>query len=357
MINADAYYNKSDHLTRIMTGLHFLEEQKLLKCRYIEDKEHAVLPESSAILELRIAGKRIAFDLRDASALHQPKLIKYLAAVDMYFERSHRDWSSEEAISAYVHKIHPFGFNYFTSYPGNPALVKSDSGSYVKRFIRDVVNNSRSSRVEAFEGKADYQVGKKPRIIFMSRLWNPADVRIREDATPQERSYREGMIRERQRINADRIEICRSLKSIYGDSFCGGIQDSTYAAAQCPDLILPGYLTIKSNYLRQMKKADICIGSAGLEKSIGWKTGEYVAAARAIVCEEFAYLLPGNFAEGQNYLPYHDVESCLAAVEALCQNPQAIYQMQLANQQYYQAYLRPDVQILNALEKSGISVS
>ena len=72
MINADAYYNKSDHLTRIMTGLQLLEEQKLLKCRYIEDKEHAVLPKSSAILELRIAGKRIAFDLRDASALHQP---------------------------------------------------------------------------------------------------------------------------------------------------------------------------------------------------------------------------------------------------------------------------------------------
>ena len=163
-------------------------------------------------------------------------------------------------------------------------------------------------------------------------------------------------IEERKKINSERIEICRQLKRIYGDSFCGGIQRSSFSISQCPDIVLPVRMTLKSRYLTLMKNSDICIGSAGLEKSIGWKTGEYVAAARAIVCEEPAYLLPGNFAQGINYLSYNDVDSCLEAVDKLYHNPDLIYQMQLANEIYYKQYLRPEKQILNALRTSGISI-
>lgn len=51
-----------------------------------------------------------------------------------------------------------------------------------------------------------------------------------------------------------------------------------------------------------MRRSDICIGSTGLWDSIGWKTGEYVAAARAVVNERFVYEVPGGFREGVNYL-------------------------------------------------------
>ena len=190
----------------------------------------------------------------------------------------------------------------------------------------------------------------------MARLWNPSSVRIDPNAASEEKAYRELMIAEREKINADRIQICRELKNVYGSRFCGGIQPCSYSKALCPDIVLPMHMTLKSNYIKLMKRSDICIGSAGLEKSIGWKTGEYVAAARAIVCEEPAYLLPGSFENGINYLSYHDPESCLTAVDTLSHSPDLIGQMQQANELYYQNYLRPERQILNALRICGIPV-
>lgn len=356
MLHADVYYTKSDHLTRIMTGLHLLEEQGVLSCRYIEDSGHRVLPESSSVLELQVECRRIAFDLRDASALNQKKTLHYLASVDAYFERSHMDWSKKTELTEYAGRIHPFGFNYFTTYPGNPASVPSSSKNVVKNLIRNAINNSKYTRIDAFEGKADYDMECPPRIIFMTRLCDPKDVKISADASVEKRAYREKMIEERNKINSDRIEICRLMKQEYGDQFCGGIQPSGYAQKICPDITLQPHLTMKMSYLKLMKKSAVCIGSAGLEKSIGWKTGEYVAAARAIVCEEFAYLLPGDFEAGKNYLPYRDVKGCLAAIAELCRNPERIYQMQLANEQYYRDYLRPEKQILNALKTCGIVI-
>lgn len=100
-----------------------------------------------------------------------------------------------------------------------------------------------------------------------------------------------------------------------------------------------------------MKKSDICIGSTGLHKSIGWKTGEYVAAARAIVAERFQYQVTGNFEENINYIPFDSVDECLSAVEKLYHDPEAVYQMKLSNEAYYAKYLRPEKQIFNALNQ------
>lgn len=37
-----------------------------------------------------------------------------------------------------------------------------------------------------------------------------------------------------------------------------------------------------------MHDTDICIGSMGLHKSIGWKTGEHIAASKAIINEKYS---------------------------------------------------------------------
>lgn len=154
MLHADIYFTKSDHLVRIMTGLHLLEKEEILCCRYIEDSAHTVLPDSASILEMQICGKRIAFDLRDASALNQSKLWDYLSSVDAYFERSHKDWTCTAELHDQAHKIFPFGFNYYVTYPGNPAYVPTASKNMIKNIIRDSLNNSRYTRVDAFESKA-----------------------------------------------------------------------------------------------------------------------------------------------------------------------------------------------------------
>ena len=97
-----------------------------------------------------------------------------------------------------------------------------------------------------------------------------------------------------------------------------------------------------------MKCSYICIGSMGLHESIGWKTGEYVAAGRAIVNEEFKYQIP-NFIEGINYFSYDSVEKCLSMVEELHKNPEKVIEMQKNNTKYYNNYLRPDKQIENVI--------
>ena len=356
MFIADVYYRKSDHLVRLMTGLHLLEKQGLIQCRYIRDDDYQVLPCGAFILEMRIAGKRIAFDMSDASGLYQEHVRNYLDQVDVYFERSHIDWGYLKVLEGSLQKIHPFGFNYYTTYRGNPAFLPSQSGSILKRAVRDYLNNSSCTRVEAFEGTANFDPLKKPNIVFMTRLWDPADVKITAETPASDREYREKRIAERRVINAERIQICRMMKSIYGANFYGGIQKSNYAIKQCPDLVLPTRATLKTNYLYTMKKADICIGSSGLEHSIGWKTGEYVAAARAIVCEELIHSLPGGFREGINFLSYCNVDSCLSAVEKLVNDPERILQMQHSNEAYYKSYLRPDIQILNALRSCDILI-
>jgi len=99
-----------------------------------------------------------------------------------------------------------------------------------------------------------------------------------------------------------------------------------------------------------VKQSDICIGSMGLHESIGWKTGEYIAASRAIVNERLHYKITGNFDIGKNYLSFNNVDECVNHISHLMQNPDIVYAMKKENEKYYHNFLRPDKQISNALE-------
>ena len=103
-----------------------------------------------------------------------------------------------------------------------------------------------------------------------------------------------------------------------------------------------------------MKKADICIGTMGVHRSIGWKIGEYIAAARAIVAERFEYIVPGNFDDGKHYIPYDTVDECCEAVSNLYENPALVYEMKKANEEYYLNYLKVERQLLNAFKEMGV---
>ena len=89
----------------------------------------------------------------------------------------------------------------------------------------------------------------------------------------------------------------------------------------------------------------------GLHGSIGWKTGEYIAGAKAIVNEAFQYQVPGDFQEGVHYLSFTHVEECIKQVDGLMEHPQEVYAMKCANKEYYEKYLRPDRLISNALSR------
>lgn len=104
--------------------------------------------------------------------------------------------------------------------------------------------------------------------------------------------------------------------------------------------------------MKLFHESDLCIGSMGLFESIGWKTAEYVAAAKGIVNERLHYGVPGDFAEGKNYLAFENAQQCLDAVEELVKNPEKLYAMKQANQEYYQNYMKPDVLVANSLRRA-----
>ena len=89
----------------------------------------------------------------------------------------------------------------------------------------------------------------------------------------------------------------------------------------------------------------------GLHESIGWKTGEYVAAAKAIVHDPLYYTVPGAFHPGENYLGFTTAETCVAAVQHLMEKPQELLEMKRANERYYRNYLKPEVLVSNTLER------
>ncbi len=200
--------------------------------------------------------------------------------------------------------------------------------------------SSHNGYVYEYENSPNFDINKKeqPNIIFCTRLWNPAETDDSKEAQG------------RLEINTMRMEIVERLQKQYGSSFIGGIRIDDYSKKICPsNLLLAKRISHQSNYLRLMKQADICVGSMGLHESIGWKTGEYVAASRAIVNEKFHYQVSGDFEIGRNYLSYETTDECLTAIQYLIDNPSKIREMQEHNNKYYLEYLRPDKLVWNAL--------
>ena len=188
---------------------------------------------------------------------------------------------------------------------------------------------------ERFEGKASKENGG--RILFLTRLWDPD-----ECVTEAGRA-------ERVRINSDRIQIIRALREKYGSLAVTGLSDTPLSRKLAPELIMNGSYTKRANYLKLLHSSDICIASTGLHGSIGWKTGEYVAAAKAIVTEPFVYSVTGDFENGKNCLTYGSPEECLEAVERLISDPDALYRMKAENESYYKEFLSPDALVRNTI--------
>lgn len=289
---------------------------------------------NTALVRVTYLGKTIFYDLWDG--YHVPDEMRWaLAQADFYFKRSFSPEKNQELFPEYCQKIYPLGFNYHVTCPGTP-FAEPMWKAAAKQLLGRVPDRYYTS--DKFEGTAVSPTGM-PKILFLTRLWDD-----REPGLP------EPVRQERIRLNRTRIDIIRALKQRFGDQFTGGLNDTPLSRKLAPDLIVSPALTERKRYLRTLHAHDICIASTGLHESIGWKTGEYVAAAKAIVSEPLCYQVPGEFREGIHYLPFTTTEECLAAVQTLLAEPYKLFAMKKANEIYYSRYLRPDVLVKNTLE-------
>lgn len=322
------------HISQIITGFLILKEQGA-------DVEIADISRDPAnpfydlpVLLAKYRGKRIVYDLWDG--YQNPEGIrKGLDACDFYFKRSFSEEKNAALFPEDAAKMYPLGFNYHVTHRKNPineplwkSLVKPVLGRAPEHYFVP----------EVFEGEARRKAGRPVQILFLTRLWDDHDPTIPPESN-EERTF----------INHMRIEIIRTLRQQYGDAFIGGLNDTPLSRQLAPEMIVPAKYTERKKYVKLLHSSDICIGSMGLHESIGWKTAEYVAAAKAIVNEHFHYSVPGNFTQGQNYLPFSDAAECIRAVRQLVDSPEALYAMKRANEEYYRNYLKPEVLVKNSL--------
>ena len=321
------------HISQIIAGFLDLKAQgwdiQIQDCSGNSKEPFYGLP----VVLVRYRGQKLLYDLWDGYQAPQ-EMAKGLDWCGFYFKRSFSQEKNQALFPQVGEKIHPLGFNYHLVRKGDPiaepfwkALAKPLLGRTPDRYFTP----------EVFEGRAGGEASPV-KILFMARLWDDRDPSLSPELN-----------RERTEINQARIHIIHALRRQYGRQFLGGLNDTPLSRSLAPELILPKKYTERKRYLKLLHSSQICIGTMGLHESIGWKTGEYVAAAKAIVNERLHYTVPGSFLPGKNYLPFSTAQECIQAVNTLAENPQAMRTMQQANEAYYRQYLKPDILVKNTL--------
>lgn len=321
------------HTNMIVVGLEKLKKEGLINLSINDCRTNKDIDKNIAITELIIDGKRVIIDVGDGYSDVGEAKKNLLEHCDFYFKRSFNREYNKIYFEKNLDKIYPLGLNYYVY--GDKIFFDFEKRNKKQKIIRNMLGFKSDTwfKVEKFESNPTYKSGK-PKILFYSRLWKPSE---------------EPWAVNNKAMNECRINIIRELRKRYGSNFIGGIYEDEYSKSMCPDIIVSKLKTKKENFLRNIKKSDICIGTSGLDESIGWKTAEYVAASKSIVLEKPKYELPGNFDKDVNYLEFTNLDECLKQIEYLVNEPQKIIEMQKQNKMYYDKYVRPDAEMKNVI--------
>lgn len=282
--------SKREHCSQILTGLLMLESGGGGYCVKISDlTENVDFPNHhTPLVGIEYLGKKIIIDVEDGY-WDKSGMEYYLNWCDYYFKRSYSLEKNNEFTQHLKDKIRPFGLNYAVYYRNNPY---NTIGWSVQELVKNLAGKKPAGYFTPSKFEEEPKRKNTPVVLFSCRLWEPSE------KLPQ---Y---LNEEREYINQTRINLVRQLKKEYGKYFVGGVQKSAYAMQYAKDILLPRTMTERGRYLKTLHQSDICIGTMGLHKSIGWKTAEYVAASKGIVNETLHYEVPGNFLEGKNYLAF-----------------------------------------------------
>ena len=339
--NVKIYYFQCPHLNQVYDGFARLAKQGIVNLQIIPSQGSYY----KAVLHTEINGKHVIYDCLDGLIWLDKPLqdnLDYFTNnidCDYYFKRSYTD-----VLLPYVNsrfKYFPLGLNYGIDPIGNyypKKTIRRIKDMIISNPLVEKLDHKKIFRLEDMENPPVSAI--EHQILFMARLWNPDDV-----------VWNPEWYEERPLMNEMRVGIVRELRKRYGDRFVGGIQRDNYSEKVCPDLIVPDVIPRRDNFLKEVKKSDICIATTGLFDSIGWKFAEYMAASRAIISEPLRYKLPGECKEGKNYLTFTNIEECCSAVERLVHNPDVMLRMMQDNREYYLNYVRSNQMILNTLKQ------
>jgi hypothetical protein len=292
-------------------------------------------------------GRRVFYDTHDSPEIDPVALNQ----VDIYFKRS---FSPDVVPAGQAGRVLPLGLNYalylggFDRFEfqrelafrrGLRAKARLLARTAWRRGAMDAATEHFRPTVANMYAPPDPE--GEPRVLFMVRAWDPLDV---PDRSPIHRE-------QRAEINETRARCVMLLRKEFGSRFTGGFRHDDYAQQHYRQvLIADARQAFKANYLKLLASHPICVATTGLHGSIGWKFGEYVAFSKAILSEPLRYQVPGNLAEGGNYLVFRTPEECVERAVTLFEDAGLRGSMMQANHQYFQRYLRPDRLVLRTLE-------
>ncbi|TKK65015.1 hypothetical protein FC093_21160 [Ilyomonas limi] len=337
-------YLKSPHLQQLYTGFFELQKRGIAQLHFTQKNKSA---DATAITTVIINNKyKVIYDAIDGlswiKGTEEENLLYFQKnfKADFYFKRSY-----SPKMLAYAPEgctVLPLGFNYNMQPRANllrfnnslPEKIKYilKTGNLTKRFFGKSFFYAKDFEQAPLEAGQD-------KVLFITRLWNPDEAKSEPSRV------------HRQSINAMRVACIEMCRKKYGKQFTGGLIKDAFSAKHYPQLLLPDELTCKKGYLNTTKKHAICVATTGLHNSTGWKMAEYVAASKAIVSEPLHFELPGNFEKNTNYLEFTTVDELINKIDYLLQNKTALLQMMQNNHRYYHHYVKPDVLVLNTLNK------
>ena len=339
-------HSNSHHLSQIYTGFTLLQRSGAIvlsqECRkenfFDAAKPQHLRDARRTHLSVIVNGDiKLHYDTHDSYEIDEDAS----AAADYYFKRSYAPSKIPKSLKSKVfplglnYQIYPEGFDHFEEQrvielehrpigPG-PSPVPN------KPLFRPTPENMHSVPDSLQE----------PKVLFMTRAWDPSDHPDRSREKIEERMY----------LNETRARCVELLRREFGSRFLGGFARTAYALRNYGNLLLEDDETSsKENYVGLLSLYPICVTTAGLHASIGWKMGEYVAFSRAIVSESLSCRLPGRFKAGENYLEFDEPERCVSAARKLFSDAALRCRLMKRNYQYYLDYLKPDVSIKRTLD-------
>lgn len=333
--NVTFYFNSTLlHFTQLITGLEILKQKGEINLKYtLENKNYPI-----DICRIMLQDKILIFDLADNSAIRE----SIYRECDFYIKRMLLKKDFEQK-----NKLIPYGLNYPVFFENEYMQNLVYNRNYFKYGIRynktisrlfNIKNSISTSHLRDFKAQST----EKSKIIFRTRLWNPDNNSI---------IWKK---KERVKMNQERIEINIVMRDKFGDLFEGGIEDDEFSKGQCGDLLLSPKDYHKKNYLKLLKNAAIGIVNPGLEDSIGWKFGEYVAHGVVVLTTPVEhYMFRGNFKEGENYLSYSSISDLLKKTELLYQDDIYLQEIVNRNIQYYKYWLEPSAKLRSIFNEIG----
>jgi hypothetical protein len=346
------YQSSSPHLQQLYTGFELLHRQGFIRlsqerrktpCRYENDAPH-LRDAGHAHLDALVNGKlRLHFDTHDAREI----ALGELENSDYYFKRSYLPAQVEALPASQRGKVLPLGLNYrvlpdesdFFAVRRGLSLngVSRGTLSALKQALDTRNRFGFQPRLSVMQSPPD--LAAAPNVLFLVAAYDPYDDPNRSQEKIDDRIY----------INETRARCIRLLKEALGTRFLGGFGRSPFTLEHYGDLVAPAGATSQENYLQALRTHPICVASAGLHGSTGWKFAEYVAFSKAILAEQLVYDTAGAFARGRNYLEFTSPEECLNGAVRLIEDAGLRQQIMRNNAAYYRDYLRPDALIKNAL--------